>query len=98
MPPAPPCRPSDGDRAALFRAVAVVVKGDSAPHVYTLYADGSPAELPDDHLHGPLFPDLDEGIDLFAKALAEHFTAGDRIGIDHQTPRDVAWPAGFRLG
>ena len=25
----------DGDRAALFRTVAVVVKGDSAPHLYT---------------------------------------------------------------
>jgi Xaa-Pro dipeptidase len=75
----------DGDRAALFRAVAVVVKGDSAPHLYTLYADGVPADLPRDHFHGPLFPDLDDGIDLFAKALAEHFWAGARIGVDHQT-------------
>jgi Xaa-Pro dipeptidase len=75
----------DGDRAALFRAVAVVVKGDSAPHLYTLFTDGAPPELPDDHLHGPLFPDLDDGIDLFAKALAEHFSAGARLGVDHQS-------------
>src|SRR4051812_48254392 len=69
----------DGDRAALFRMVAVVVKGDSAPHLYTLFADGVPAELPEDHLHGPLFPDLDDGIDAFAAALAEHFTSGSRV-------------------
>jgi Xaa-Pro dipeptidase len=75
----------DGDRAALFRTVAVVVKGDSAPHLYTLFADGMPAELPEDHLHGPLFPDLDDGIDTFAAALAEHFASGSRVGVDDQT-------------
>jgi Xaa-Pro dipeptidase len=76
---------ADGDHAALFRPVAVVVKDDSAPHLYTRYVDGVPAELPDDHLHGPLFPDLDDGIDLFAKALADHFSAGARVGVDDQT-------------
>jgi Xaa-Pro aminopeptidase len=86
----------DGDRAALFRAVAVVVKGDSAPHLYTLFADGAPAELPDDHLHGPLFPDLDDGIDLFAKALAEHFSVGAaRIGVDHQSHAMLRGLSGF---
>jgi Xaa-Pro dipeptidase len=75
----------DGDRAALFRSVAVVVKGDSAPHLYTVYGDGVPDELPEDHVHGPLFPDLDDGIELFAGALADHFGSGARIGIDHLT-------------
>jgi Xaa-Pro aminopeptidase len=75
----------DGDRAALFRSVAVVVKGDSAPHLYTLFADGVPADLPADHLHGPLFPDLDDGIETFAKALADHFRPGARVGVDDQT-------------
>jgi Xaa-Pro aminopeptidase len=75
----------DGDRAALFRAVAVVVKGDSAPHLYTLYADGAPGELPDDHLHGSLFPDLDDGIEAFSAALAVHFRTGARLGVDDQT-------------
>ena len=75
----------DGDRAALFRTVAIVVKGDSAPHLYTLYADGAPAGLPGDHLHGPLFPDLDDGIEAFAAALADHFRSGASIGVDDQT-------------
>jgi Xaa-Pro dipeptidase len=75
----------DGDRAALFRTVAVVVKGDSAPHLYTMYGDGVPDDLPDDHVHGPLFPDLDDGIEVFAAAIGDHFAPGARIGIDHQT-------------
>jgi Xaa-Pro dipeptidase len=75
----------DGDRAALFRTVAVVVRGDSAPHLYTMYGDGVPDDLPDDHVHGPLFPDIDDGIELFAAAIGDHFAPGARIGIDHQT-------------
>jgi Xaa-Pro dipeptidase len=75
----------DGDRAALFRPVAVVVRGEQAPHLYTLYIDGAPSDLPDDHLHGPLFPDLDDGIEMFAKALADHFPSGARVGVDDQT-------------
>ncbi len=75
----------DGDHAALFRPVAVVVSGDAAPHLYTLYTDGVPADLPEHHLHGPLFPDLDDGMDVFATALRDHFDAGARVGIDDQT-------------
>jgi Xaa-Pro aminopeptidase len=75
----------DGDRAALFRPVAVVVKGDSSPHLYTGYGDGVPADLPEDHLHGPLFPDLDDGMEHFATALAQHFRGGAVVGVDDQT-------------
>lgn len=75
----------DGDHAALFRPVAVVVRGDAAPHLYTLYTDGVPADLPEHHLHGPLFPDLDDGMDVFATALRDRFDAGARVGIDDQT-------------
>ncbi|MBV8965508.1 MAG: aminopeptidase P family protein, partial [Mycobacteriaceae bacterium] len=71
--------------AALFRPVAVVARDDDAPHLYTLYADGAPPDLPDDHLHGPLFPDLDDGIDGFAGTLAGHFPTGARLAIDDQT-------------
>jgi Xaa-Pro dipeptidase len=85
----------DGDHAALFRPVAVVVRGDSAPHLYTLYTDGVPADLPEDHLHGPLFPDLDDGMDLFADALSGHFSAGARVGIDDQTRAMLRGLQGF---
>ncbi len=70
----------DGDRAALFRPVAIVVKGESMPHLYTAFADGVPMGV---HLHPPLFPDLDDGIEEFRAALASHFPAGAQVGIDH---------------
>jgi Xaa-Pro aminopeptidase len=85
----------DGDRAALFRSVAVVAKGDSAPHLYTVFSDGAPDELPENHLHGPLFPDLDDGIDGFATALSERFAPGARIGVDDQTHAMLRGLAGF---
>jgi Xaa-Pro dipeptidase len=85
----------DGDTAALFRTVVVVVKGDSAPHVYTLHADGVPPELPADHLHSALFPDLDDGMDQFATALGAHFSPGSRIGVDDQTPAMLRGLHGF---
>ena len=85
----------DGDHAALFRPVAVVAKDDSAPHLYTQYGDGVPADLPDDHLHGPLFPDLDDGIEVFAEALGNHFGAGATIGIDDQTHAMLRGLRGF---
>jgi len=85
----------DGDRAALFRAVAVVGKGDPAPHLYTVFTDGAPAELPGDHLHGPLFPDLDDGIGGFVAALGEHFAAGARVGVDDLTHAMLRSLTGF---
>jgi Xaa-Pro aminopeptidase len=85
----------DGDSAALFRGVAVVVKGDVAPHLYTLMVDGVPAEFPVDHLHTALFPEFDDGMDQFARALAEHFSTDARIGIDHMTHAMVRGLKGF---
>jgi len=41
MRPVRPRPPRMVTRAALFRAVAVVVKGDTAPHLYTIYVDGA---------------------------------------------------------
>ncbi|ORB88475.1 peptidase [Mycobacterium persicum] len=69
-----------GDRAALFRAVAVVVAGESAPHLYTMFDDGAPAEV---QLHEPLFPDLEDAMAGVAAALGKHFVSGARVGVDH---------------
>jgi len=75
----------DSGRAGLFRPVAIVVRGESQPHLYTAYWDGVPAELAADHVHGPLFPDLDDGITEFAAALHRHVGLGAVIGVDEQT-------------
>jgi Xaa-Pro aminopeptidase len=75
----------DAGRAGLFRSVAVVVRGDPLPHLFTLFSDGVPDDLPADHLHGPLFPDLDDGIGDFATALGAFFPTGARLAVDELT-------------
>jgi Xaa-Pro aminopeptidase len=75
----------DSGRAGLFRPVAIVVRGESSPHLYTAFWDGVPAELPADHVHGPLFPDLDDGFAHFVEALNSHFASGARLAVDEQT-------------
>ncbi len=75
----------DAGKAGLFRAVSVVIAGESAPHLYTPFLDGVPPEFPADHVHGPLFPDLDDGIHELVDALDGYFAAGARLGVDEQT-------------
>lgn len=74
----------DSARAALLRPVAVVVRGAEQPHLFTPFWDGAPPELPEDHLHGPVVPDLDEGVAPLAAALRELFGAGARLAVDDQ--------------
>jgi Xaa-Pro dipeptidase len=75
----------DSGRSAIFRPVVVVAQGERAPHVYTAARDGLAPEWPSDHVHGPLFPDLDESVDDVLAALSDHFPAGSRLAVDHQT-------------
>ena len=42
---------SDHMRAAWWRAVAVLERGDPWPHVFTEFPEGATPELPNDHLH-----------------------------------------------
>src|SRR3982074_1272684 len=57
----------DSGRANVERPVAVVVSGDPTPHLFTSFRDDAAArlDLPDDHLHGPVYLDFDEGVDAF---------------------------------
>lgn len=75
----------DAGRAALFRNVVVVVSGEPAPHVYAAFPEVVPGELPADHLHGPLFPDLDESGEELRRALSSHFPDGALLGADDLT-------------
>jgi Xaa-Pro aminopeptidase len=92
----------DSGRANIDRPVAVVVAGDESPHLF--------AQLPQDcaidpgldagHLHDPVYLDFDEGVEQFAKALANLAPASAVIAVDDFTAamlrgRDklgVQWP------
>jgi Xaa-Pro aminopeptidase len=47
-------------------------------------------------LHGPLFPDLDDGIAEFASALASHFKPDALVGIDHFSHAMLRGVTGYR--
>jgi len=76
---------SDPGRANVERPVAVVVGGDPRPHVFTAYDDDAfdGLDLPDDHRHGPVYLDFDEGAETFAAALADLIGAdAERVAVD----------------
>jgi Xaa-Pro aminopeptidase len=75
----------DSGRSGLFRTVVVVVSGERVPHLYTSSHDGLPVDLPPDYVHGPLFPDLDDGSADLVKVLLDHFPSGSRLAVDDQT-------------
>jgi len=79
----------DPGRANFEQPVAVVLADDEHPHLFTPLpltdAAGGGLHLPDDHVHGPVFLDLDEGVTRFDTALGSLVASGARIGVDEWT-------------
>src|SRR5262245_36914309 len=74
---------ADNGRATHQRVGALVVRGGAAPHLFTPYAEGAPAALPGDHVHPPLWPETDAGVDESARIVAELAAArARRIPLD----------------
>ncbi len=78
---------SDPGRANVERPVAVVTDGDERPHLFTADPErtGMITNLPADHLHGPVFPDVDEGARLLAAAVVELHSGTGRVAVDELT-------------
>jgi Xaa-Pro aminopeptidase len=78
---------SDAGRANVERPVAVVVASDEQPHLFTPFRDDAAAELDldDDHLHGPLYLDVDEGVEAFARVLGDLVPSTATVAIDELT-------------
>jgi Xaa-Pro dipeptidase len=68
---------SDHIRAAWWRAVVIVRSDDRYPHLYTEFPEGSPSDLPSDHLHPAIEVEAAGG----AAELAELLPSG-RIALD----------------
>jgi Xaa-Pro dipeptidase len=78
---------SDPGRGNVERPVAVVVADDDMPHLFTPFvADvASQLGLDEDHLHGPTYLDVGEGVAAFAGALAELVPSTTAFAIDDVT-------------
>jgi Xaa-Pro dipeptidase len=76
---------SDASRAGQFRPVALLLAGDAEPHVFTPYPEGLPPELSADYRHGPVFPEIDEGVAELAAWVAELAGGARRVALDDMT-------------
>jgi Xaa-Pro dipeptidase len=77
----------DSGRANFEQPVAVIVAGDDWPHLFTPMKedDRLREKMPADHLHGPVYLDFDEGVQLFATQLGGLVPSGATIGMDEWT-------------
>jgi Xaa-Pro dipeptidase len=78
---------ADSGRANFEQPVAVVLVDDEWPHLYTPVRedDRLRTDLPSDHIHGPVYLDFDEGVQIFASQLAGLVPNGAVIAIDEWT-------------
>jgi Xaa-Pro aminopeptidase len=76
---------ADSSHMVFARAVVLVAAGAPAPHLYTPYPEGAPAELSSEFVHPALYPELEEGGPALAGALDELFAPDARLGCDEQT-------------
>ncbi|HVN50923.1 MAG TPA: Xaa-Pro peptidase family protein [Acidimicrobiales bacterium] len=78
---------ADSGRANFEQPVAVVVADDEVPHLFSPVRDDEQlrAELPADHLHGPVYLDFDEGVQKFAEQLAALVPSRPVVAIDEWT-------------
>lgn len=77
----------DACRTDAERPVALVLAEDPVPHLFTPFLAEAAAELhlDDDHLHGPAFLDLAEGVEAFACSLSRLVPAMSTFAVDEVT-------------
>lgn len=78
-------RLGDAGLSHVERPVVVVLADDPDPHLFPPFWDGRDSDLPADHVHGPVYLEFDEGVDHFARELAELIPATTVVGIDECT-------------
>src|SRR6201986_3912468 len=77
----------DAGLSHVERPVAIVLASDEHPHLFIPFREGSASEsqVPADHLHDPLYLELDEGVEQFARVISELIPRGARVAVDEMT-------------
>ncbi|MHB8670034.1 MAG: M24 family metallopeptidase [Acidimicrobiales bacterium] len=88
---------ADSGRSALFRPLVVVRRGDEVPHLFTPFPEGVPDEMPPDHVHPGLYPDLDDSCAELTTAVRGLLDGGGRIGADDLTYPVLGAAGGLEL-
>jgi Xaa-Pro aminopeptidase len=78
---------ADSGRANFEQPVAVVLVDDEKPHLFSPMRedDALVTHIPADHMHGPVYLDFDEGVELFTSQLAPLVPSDAKIAIDEWT-------------
>ena len=87
----------DAGLSYVERPVAVVLADDPWPHLFLPFREGAASEsgLPADHLHGPVYLEFDEGVENFARSVADLIPARAVVAVDEFT--GAMWRAHQRL-
>ncbi|SEH71588.1 Xaa-Pro aminopeptidase [Mycolicibacterium rutilum] len=77
----------DAGLSHVERPVAIVLADDPHPHLFMPLREGSASqsEVPDDHVHGPLYLEFDEGVEVLATVLADLVPTGGKVAVDELT-------------
>jgi Xaa-Pro aminopeptidase len=77
----------DAGLSHVERPVAVVLADDEHPHLFMPFRSGAsaPPPVPEDHLHGPVYLEFDQGVEYFARELAGLIPPGANIAVDELT-------------
>ncbi|MCW2654644.1 MAG: pepE 2 [Mycobacterium sp.] len=77
----------DAGLSHVERPVAIVLANDEYPHLFMPFREGASGEpdLPEDHLHGPLYLEFDEGVEYFARVVADLIPAAAPVAVDEIT-------------
>ena len=77
----------DAGLSHVERPVAIVLATDEHPHLFMPYREGASPEpqVPADHQHGPLYLEFDEGVEHFARVIAELVPPGATVAVDEMT-------------
>ncbi len=77
----------DAGLSHVERPVAIVLADDDFPHLYIPFREGAAFEIdiPADHIHGPLYLEFDEGVEQFARILADLLPPAAKVAVDEMT-------------
>lgn len=75
----------DSAVAALSRPIALVIRGEPFPHVWTPYPDGLPEELPPEYAHPPAYPADSNGASWLADQVFQLVGPSFQLACDDLT-------------
>src|SRR3984957_7766062 len=77
----------DAGLSHVERPVAIVLATDEHPHLFLPFREGAASEsqVPPDHLHGPLYLELEEGVQHFARVIPDLIPPGATVAVDELT-------------